>query len=239
MQKNIKLINLEILNNDIVTNFPIIVEKDDIIHKYLKERTERKYKKIHKEPQEGIINGMWANSIGKGGILPIECKWCPSTKDFDLKLTGMQGDVMKESMNVAKTLAWNLTSHKNKTKWKTHFKKSMMKGIHIHCPEGATPKDGPSAGTAITVTFYSIFNEKKIKNTIAITGEMNLQGQVTAIGGLELKIQGARRAGIKEIIFPKENEDDFKKYCKKYDKGDTVFHPVENIKEVLELVFIS
>ena len=125
---------------------------------------------------------------------------------MDLKLTGLQGDVMKESMNVAKTLAWKLTERANKTKFIELTKKTKMQGIHIHCPEGATPKDGPSAGTAITVAFYSMLNHRKIKNTIAITGEITLQGKVTAIGGLTLKILGGIRAGVKEFIFPKQNE---------------------------------
>ena len=82
--------------------------------------------------------------------------------------------------------------------------------IHIHCPEGATPKDGPSAGTAITVAIFSLLNNKKVKNTIAITGEINLQGRVTQIGGLKLKILGGIKAGVKEFIYPRENQKDFK-----------------------------
>ena len=86
--------------------------------------------------------------------------------------------------------------------------KKRPKGLHIHCPEGATPKDGPSAGTAITCAIYSMLTGKKIKNDIAITGEINLQGQVTAIGGLENKIEGAKKAGVKLVLYPKDNEKD-------------------------------
>lgn len=80
---------------------------------------------------------------------------------FDLKLTGMQGDVMKESMNVAKTLAWSLLTEDEMTRNLEMFTKTKMQGIHIHCPEGATPKDGPSAGTAITCVLYSLLTNKK------------------------------------------------------------------------------
>ena len=97
------------------------------------------------------MNGLWANSMGMGGIIPIETYFFPSSTFLDLKLTGLQGDVMKESMNVAKTLAWKLTDDERKVKLLEKFEKDKLQGIHIHCPEGAVPKDGPSAGTAITV----------------------------------------------------------------------------------------
>ena len=109
-------------------------------------------------------------------------------------------------MNVARTLAWNLTSSKVQKKIIKDVGETKSQGIHIHCPEGATPKDGPSAGTAITTVIYSLLNNKKIKNNIAITGEINLQGKVTAIGGLDLKILGGIAAGVTEFIFPKDNE---------------------------------
>jgi len=186
------------------------------------------------------MNGLWANSLGLGGLIPIQCFYFPSSKIFDLKLTGMQGDVMKESMNVAKTLAWNLSSPEKREP--LYDEKNKEKGLHIHCPEGAIPKDGPSAGTAITVAIYSLLNNLKIKNDIAITGEINLQGTVTEIGGLELKILGGIKAGVKSFIFPKSNTKDFNKFLEKYDKIDVSginFYPVEKIEEVLKLVFVE
>ena len=158
-----------------------------ITDKYFKEKYKKNPKKIHKNPAVGIMNGLWANAMGMGGIIPIETTFFPSSTFLELKLTGMQGDVMKESMNVAKTLAWKLTDKKTKEKLLKSFDKTKLQGIHIHCPEGAVPKDGPSAGTAITVAIYSLLNNKPIKNKLAITGEMNLQEKVTAIGGLEFK----------------------------------------------------
>ena len=113
--------------------------------------------------------------------------------------------------------------------------------FHIHCPDGAVPKDGPSAGTAITTCIYSLLNKKKIKKDIAITGEINLQGYVTAIGGLHLKILGGIKAGVKEFIYPTENKDDYDEFMKKYGESDIVndivFHSVSHIDEVLKLVF--
>jgi len=236
-------INLSVLQNtDEYTTIPIEVTKEDIKHHYLKERTEVRHAAIHDTPQIGVINGLWANALGKGGIIPIECYQFPAQNFMDLRLTGLQGDVMKESMNVAKTLAWKLTSKSKKKRFITASTETKMQGIHIHCPEGATPKDGPSAGTAITISIYSLLNDKKIKNHIAITGEINLQGKVTAIGGLKLKILGGIKAGVKEFIFPKDNEKDFKKFMDKYGEKDIInniiFHPVFNIQEVLALVFV-
>ena len=122
------------------------------------------------------------------------------------------------------------------------FSENKLQGIHIHCPEGATPKDGPSAGTAITVAIYSLLNAKKIKNNIAITGEINLQGRVTKIGGLKLKILGGIKAGVKEFIYPKENQKDFDKFWEIYGEKPIVknikFNPVDSIHDVLKLVFV-
>ena len=121
-------------------------------------------------------------------------------------------------------------------------KQPLSAGIHIHCPEGATPKDGPSAGTAITIAIFSLLNSKKIKNTIAITGEINLQGKSTAIGALDLKILGGIKAGIKEFCYPKENKRDFKKFMDKYNDNDCIkgitFHAVRSIQDLLDLVFV-
>ena len=236
-------INLSILQNkDDEITIPIVVTKEAVKNHYLKERNEVRHTKIPDESQIGVMNGLWANALGKGGIIPIECYKFPAQNFMDLRLTGLQGEVMKESMNVAKTLAWKLTSRANKTKFLGNTKKTQMQGIHVHCPEGATPKDGPSAGTAITIAIYSMLNHKKIKNTIAITGEITLQGKVTAIGGLTLKILGGIRAGVTEFIFPKENDKAFNKFLEKYGDKDIVkniiFHPVSNISEVLDLVFV-
>ena len=235
-------INLKILNNaDDNIELPIKISKKNIKEQYLKERHEINHKKIHNESSIGIINGLWANALGMGGIIPIESMFIPATNFLDLKLTGLQGDVMKESMTVAKTLAWKLTPDNRKTELLESFEKNKLQGIHIHCPEGAVPKDGPSAGTAITVTLFSLLNNKKIKHKLAITGEINLQGRVTAIGGLDLKILGGIRAGVKTFVFPEENDKSFKLFWEKYKEKeylkDITFIKVDNIHEVLKIVF--
>ena len=212
-----------------------------IDNNYLKKRHKVCHKTIHQTPDVGIINGLWANALGMGGIIPIECNFYPSNNFLDFKLTGLQGDVMKESMNVAKTLAWKLTPLKRQKELLDDFEKVKSYGMHIHCPEGATPKDGPSAGTAITTVLYSRLNNVKIPNHIAITGEIDLRGKVTAIGGLNLKILGGIRAGVTTFLFPEENIKDFELFKDEHN-DKSIFEkykyiPVNNIERVLKIVF--
>jgi ATP-dependent Lon protease len=208
--------------------------------KYFKDKSEIVHAKIHEHPEIGIINALWANSYGQGGTLPIQAKFVPSNKFLDLVLTGSQGDVMKESMNVALTLAWGLTSANNKNIINTENMNN-INGIHIHCPEGSVPKDGPSAGGAITTAIYSVFNNKKIKNDVAMTGEISLDGFITEIGGLDLKILGAIKAGVKHILYPVENTKDYQTFIEKYKDSaliaDIKFNAVNTIHEVFEHVF--
>jgi ATP-dependent Lon protease len=230
-----------IKNKTCIKELPIKFTNEEIKMKYLKERHEVRIQKIPPVSNIGVINGLWANAVGQGGIIPIEAHMFPCDRFFDLKLTGMQGDVMKESMNVAKTLAWSLLTDTEIESNLEKFSKTKMQGIHIHCPEGATPKDGPSAGTAITCVIYSILTRKKINNAIAITGEINLQGNVTAIGGLDLKIMGGINGGVTTFIFPKDNIKDFNDFMDKNGTKDEVksivFIPVASIQEVLAIIF--
>ena len=154
----------------------------------------------------------------------------------------MQGDVMKESMNVALTLAWSLTAAEPQLALKdTHGSNKNVCGVHVHAPDGATPKDGPSAGTAITCAIYSLLNNKPIKGRVAITGEISLDGCVTEIGGLDLKILGGIKAGVKEFLFPLDNAKDHSTFMEKYANNQMmngiVFHKVSHINEVFEIIF--
>jgi len=235
-------INLQhIKNKTCVQELPIVLTNEEIKLTFFKERHEVRIQKVPTVSKVGVINGLWANAVGQGGIIPIEAHLFPCDRFFDLKLTGMQGDVMKESMNVAKTLAWSLLTETEIETNLEKFSKTKLQGIHIHCPEGATPKDGPSAGTAITCVIYSILTGKKINHTIAITGEINLQGNVTAIGGLDLKIMGGINGGVTTFIFPKDNVKDFNDFMDKNGTKDevksVVFIPVSSIQEVLAILF--
>jgi ATP-dependent Lon protease len=233
-------INLDILKNGTDYPIPLEVTEDDVKNVYLKDRHELRITSVPKESRVGVINGLWANALGKGGILPIETHLYPCGTFLDMKLTGMQGDVMKESMTVAKTLAWSLLEKDEAKTIARDMDDTKRQGIHIHVPEGGTPKDGPSGGTAITVALYSLLSGHRIRADVAITGEICLQGKILAIGGLDLKIIGGIRAGVKTFIFPKDNDKDFKEFHDKY-KGKSLlegiqFHQVETIHDTLALL---
>ena len=184
--------------------------------------------------------------MGIGGLIPVEAHIIPSPVPFDLQLTGMQGDVMQESMKVAKTVAWNMLTPTLQTELRKNWKKSGPTGIHVHCPDGSTPKDGPSAGGAITTCLISLLRNIPIDQTYAMTGEINLQGKITAIGGLEEKTFGAITAGVKTVLYPKENQRDVDKIKEKFpelfdtnSKSYIRLIPVTCIEEILDKVLIK
>lgn len=154
----------------------------------------------------GYIHGLYATSLGNGGVLPIEIKKMFSKEMLSLKLTGMQGDVMKESMNCALTIAWNLLSSEEQQQ----IENDAPFGLHIHCPEAATPKDGPSAGLAITLCILSVLKQQSIHPTVCMTGEIDLNGNVRAIGGLGSKLRGAKYSKMKKCLVPDENIEDLR-----------------------------
>ena len=165
---------------------------------------------ICKEPRKiGQIYGMWANALGLGGVLPIQVRRVLD-ETSGLLLTGTQGDTMKESMKCAKSMAWELLYIHKKPAYIGFLKKKQAKrtsGLQIHCPSTSTPKDGPSAGGAICIAIFSYLSRIPIRTDVAMTGEIDLDGNITAIGGLEAKLNGAKKAGIKIAIIPKENEE--------------------------------
>jgi len=171
----------------------------------LKHKFEVEPDTIHDKPKCGIVNGLYAGSLGIGGVLPIEVVWIPTQHPLQLKATGHLEKVIKESTEVACSLAWTHLTDKEQEVFHEFWKSKPM-GFHIHCPEGAVPKDGPSAGAALTLAIYSLLTNRKIRNNVAMTGEINLQGQVMAIGGLEEKLEGAKRTGVNLALVPKENK---------------------------------
>ena len=230
---------LKLLNHRV--NFPYVLTKA-VINEILKDLNKIVYDKKNSENRVGLVNGLYAiPSYGVGGLLPIEATFFPSNNPFELKLTGSLENIIKESIEIAKTNAWNLTPRVVREKWLNKWKINKL-GIHVHCPDGSTPKDGPSAGLAFTTVIYSLLNNKKINCNIALTGEINLQGDALKIGGLEEKMEGAKRAGIKLVLFPNSNQNDLEKIKKRNielitDKFEA--KPVNNIKEVLKLILID
>jgi len=235
-------INMDLLKGKISNIvLPINITIEDVKNKYFKDKHEFIIKQVHNKSSVGIVNGMWANSAGQGGTLQINAMFFPSGRFMELKLTGLQEKVMQESMHVSQTLAWNLTSQNKQNEIRDMYDDKHKYGIHIHVGDGSISKDGPSGGVAITVVIYSILNNKLIKNNVALTGEIDLNGSVNQIGGLDLKMMGSIKSGVNEFIFPKENNKDFNNFIEKYKDNEMIngvkFHPVSNIQEVFELIY--
>jgi ATP-dependent Lon protease len=174
----------------------------------------------------GVVTGLAWTRVG-GDILFIESSLTQGKGK--LTLTGNLGDVMKESAVIALEF---LKSHSD---W-LGLKQSVFdeKNVHIHVPEGATPKDGPSAGITMLTSLASSFSGRKVKKNIAMTGEITLRGEVLPVGGIKEKILAAKRANIKELILCERNRQDVEEITADYIKGLN-FHYVKQMKEVLEL----
>ena len=187
---------------------------------------------IIKADKPGTAIGLAWTSMG-GDTLLIEAMDLPSSSGSGgLQLTGQLGDVMKESCSIA--MSWVRSyALKNKLAKLKFFNENM---IHLHVPEGATPKDGPSAGITMATALMSLVRKKKIKPNIAMTGELSLTGKVLPIGGLKEKTVAAKRNKIKTIIIPKQNERDLDDIPDVVKKGLT-FYPVSTMEEVLKIVF--
>ena len=220
-----------------ITN-KIILTKKKIID-ILKEPDSYK-RLIHDMPMVGIINGMYATSSGNGGITPIQIypNLQQNENKYEIKLTGKQGDVMKESAICSLTCALEYLKSYDINQV---FSNNLKNGFHVHTPDGATPKDGPSAGCAFTCAFISRILNRKIKNDIAMTGEIELTGKVSKIGGLEFKLQGAKKAGIKIAYVPFENLKDVvdikEKYKNLIDKDFNV-KTFSNISDIIEEILL-
>ncbi len=192
-------------DNKITLPYTITINYVDEIFKM---KPKMRINKTHSEPMIGLVNGLYATTTGVGGLTPIQVMKYPSDKMLDLTLTGQQGDVMKESVTYALRIAYNMLSDEEKQKILDDANNKRNFGLLVHTPEAATKKDGPSAGAAMTLAIYSVLTNKKINHEVAMTGEIDLYKNVKMIGGLHAKLSGAKTAGIKLALIPKENLDD-------------------------------
>lgn len=179
----------------------------------------------------GVVTGLAWTAVG-GEILFIETSISRS-KAPKLTLTGNLGDVMKESAILALEY---IKAHAEKLQIDPRVFENWS--VHIHVPEGATPKDGPSAGITIATSIASALTQRKVRPHTAMTGEITLRGKVMPVGGIKEKILAAKRAGITDIIMSKENEKDINEINEKYVHGLT-FHFVENVEEVLNIALLQ
>ena len=213
----------------------ILLEKNTIFYKIDENNLENylgKKKYFYTENANkneiGVVNGM-AYTVFGGDILPIEANIFKGKGD--LILTGSLGEVMQESCQIALSYI-----KANKDEFEIDSKLLEENNIHIHFPEGAVSKDGPSAGIAITSALISVFTKKTVNFSIAMTGEITLHGRVLAIGGLKEKVIGAHRAGIKTVYLPVENEKDIEEIPLDI-RNDIKFHYVSNYSEIYNEIF--
>jgi ATP-dependent Lon protease len=186
--------------------------------------------KKEKTPQVGVVTGLAYTHFG-GDILPIEVNHFPGSGK--LVLTGNLGDVMKESATIA--LDFIQANAKNYGIESSMFKE---RDIHIHVPEGAVPKDGPSAGVAMTVAIISALTGKAVSSEVAMTGEVTLRGNVLPIGGLREKTLAALRSGIKTVIIPEENKKSVDELAKEVTERLTIIY-MQKVDDALEAALVK
>ena len=190
-----------------------------------------RYGEIEEQDRVGVVNGLAFTEVG-GDLLSIEAVTMTG-KDGKVTTTGNLKDVMKESITVAEMLiksraeAFGIDSEDLK-----------HQSIHVHVPEGATPKDGPSAGAAMVAAIVSALTDIEVRRDVALTGEINLRGYVTGIGGLKEKLLAALRSGITKVLIPKDNEKDLPDIPNNVKKGLEIV-PVNTIEEVLSHLLVS
>ena len=178
----------------------------------------------------GVVTGLAWSAVG-GEILFVESSLSKG-KGSKLTLTGNLGDVMKESAMLALEYI-----HAHAAQFNINEELFENWNVHVHVPEGAIPKDGPSAGITMVTSLVSAFTQRKVKKNLAMTGEITLRGKVLPVGGIKEKILAAKRAGIKELILCKENEKDINEIKPEYLKG-LVFHYVSDIQQVVDLALL-
>jgi len=195
------------------------------VTEYLGKKKYRPDKKNEKA-EVGIVRGLAWTEVG-GDTLQIEVNSMPGKGN--LQLTGKLGDVMKESAQIALSYVRSVVD--SKTVSEEYFEQH---DFHLHVPEGAVPKDGPSAGITMATAFYSTVTGVPVKADVAMTGEISLRGRVLPIGGLKEKLLAAKQAGMKRILIPKENESDLAEISEEITSGMEIV-PVSNMTQVLEL----
>lgn len=179
----------------------------------------------------GVVTGLAWTAVG-GEILFVESSLSRG-KGSKLTLTGNLGEVMKESAMLALEFI-----HAHASLFDINEELFENWNVHIHVPEGAIPKDGPSAGVTMVTSLVSAFTQRKVRKNLAMTGEITLRGKVLPVGGIKEKILAAKRAGIKELILCKENQKDIEEIKAEYVKGLT-FHYVEDIRQVIDIALLK
>lgn len=204
----------------------VVVTPDNLEH-YLGKHKFRE-DSVNKTNEVGIVRGLAWTSVG-GDTLQIEVNVMPG--DGKIDLTGQMGDVMKESARIAMSYVRSVSA-----KYQIDKERFKENDFHLHIPEGAVPKDGPSAGITMTTAFLSAVTNKPVRADLAMTGEVTLRGKVLPIGGLKEKLLAAKLAGVKTVLVPKDNEKDVAEIPEEITEGLTIVY-VESMDEVIEQAF--
>ncbi|MGN0308335.1 MAG: endopeptidase La [Lachnospiraceae bacterium] len=186
--------------------------------------------KINEKDEVGIVRGLAWTSVG-GDTLQIEVNMMPGKGDIEL--TGQMGDVMKESAHTAVSYVRSVSGQ-----YQVDSELFKNRDFHIHIPEGAVPKDGPSAGITMATALLSVVTDIPVKADVAMTGEITLRGRVLPIGGLKEKILAAKTAGVKTVLVPRENEKDVEEIPQEIKSGLQILF-VEHMNEVIEQAFVN
>ncbi len=228
LERKISAILRKIVKKFLIDKSIALYEIDSKMVQDLLGKKKYSYNEIDKIKRIGVVNGMAYTSFG-GDILPIEATYYKGSGN--LILTGNLGEVMKESAHIAFSY---IKAHAND--FGIDLKLLSDNDIHIHAPEGAVSKDGPSAGVTITTVLISLFTKKAVKSSISMTGEMTLSGKVLPIGGVREKVIGAHRASIKTIYLPEENKNDLDEIDNKILK-DIKFIFVNDYQQMYNSIF--
>jgi ATP-dependent Lon protease len=224
MRKTIQLV----LKNEKLKSYTVT---KPVVLEWLGNSTHKKTSMSQKEERIGLATGLAWTEVG-GDVLEIETSVL--TGKGGLTLTGQLGDVMQESAQAAMSY---IRSRAKDLGLKQNFYSA--NDIHLHIPEGATPKDGPSAGITIGVALVSVLTNNPTKPKLAMTGEITLQGRILSIGGLKEKLLAAKQHGCMTVIIPQENSDDIQDIKKEMSLDDLTIHLVSSMDEVLKLAFVK
>lgn len=212
----------------------------DLVDELLSEVPKIQHPLLAREGTLGVVAGLWASSMGRGGMLPIEATWAFGSTLLDPKITGLPGDTMRESVTVAINLVWSALDYQERQQIEKDQDATGQKAIHVHFPDGATPKDGPSAGVATYIAVMSLLTKVPARTNWAVTGEVSLQGRVMEIGGIDMKITGGYESGCRNFVLPSRNRREVERFRKHYADWKALenieIHLVDTAAEAAKLI---
>lgn len=242
IEEIVKELNLQKLNNPSAIKLPYkltIPRVKDL----LKDKHVVEPETVIPKPVTNTAHGLYATSLGVGGLIKLQVLKYPCNNNFDIRINGSAQDVMKQSTSSALSMAWHILSIKAKKKINKNIEDEGGFGLNFLMGDHSTPIEGPSASVATTLLILGFLTNTKISNTVALTGEIDMSGNSTKIGGLDSKIMGAQKGKVKTVIAPMSNKLDYTKFIKKLDKDELKNLPkvrfVNTIYECFEHIYVK